>query len=134
MLGAIMTLSVVGMLNYMGQSGESCHTYFNERQLDAKPKYEELDSSLTSNAKNDIEATLSTKFELEQNNNTDKLPQLPETLSKPTFAMKNFSSDNVPAKLEDMQKYSDLNKMIEEAYMTYNMRESFVQSHIDPEM
>ena len=49
MLGAIMTLSVVGMLNYMGQSGESCHTYFNERQLDAKPKYEELDSSLTSN-------------------------------------------------------------------------------------
>ena len=55
-------------------------------------------------------------------------------MSKPSFAIKNFSSDNVPAKLEDMQKYSDLNKMIEEAYMTYNMRESFVQSHIDPDM
>ena len=64
MLGAIMTLSVVGMLNYMGQSGESCHTYFNERKLDAKPIYEELDSSQASYAKNDIEATINTKFEL----------------------------------------------------------------------
>ena len=40
----------------------------------------------------------------------------------------------MPAKLEDMQKFSDLDKMIEEAYMAYNMRESFVQSHIDPDM
>ena len=88
-----------------------------------------MDNTQATTAKSDI------LFELEQRAVPEISPATnPVTAVRPFYAGKNYSSDNVPAKIEDMQKYSDLDKMIEEAYMTYNMRESFVQSHIDPKM
>ena len=149
LIGAVMTLSVVGMLNYVGNTGGAgeCNTRFDQQNANIMPE-DQFRDGYVQNAKNDYTATFGSGSmyieEVREEEEQDPVIAMDLTLDNNDWQLNEF----VPAKLDqtgtDMTEYGHPNTLLnttatgsngltlEEAKMAFNMRESFIQRHVTP--
>lgn len=130
-------LSVVGLLNYMG-NGEvpSCDYSLIQTESNSMP-LEQLRVAKVSEARdNDLPENLYDYDNVSEHNSEWSFEQ--DAQFNPSFDEYDFHGDLVPAKPETV-RYENriLNRTVagltlEEAYIAYDMRESFLQRHASP--
>ena len=140
LIGAATMLSVVGMLNYMGNGQVPTFTSLNEQYTSQVP-LEQFRILRAQDAKNDIENFVIDEEE-EQENSYD-VYSIEEDM-QPLFDEYDFAGNLVPAMLPLENKMeqsgnkngilnqSNTGMTLQEAYVAFDMRESYLQRHASP--